>query len=82
MRLISSALVLALSISAASAGETGLLTPGAPAGVKRAQSGSDTGVYIVVGVAAAIGIVVAASVGDGTPIQNPAPTVVTTTTTG
>jgi hypothetical protein len=75
MRLISSVLALALTTSAALAGDVKPLTPGQPAGVKQAQLGLSTGVYIVLGVALVVGIAVAASSGDD---QNvPAPPVTT-----
>jgi hypothetical protein len=81
MRLISSLLVLALSTSAALAGNVTPLSPGAPAGVKRAQESGETGLYIVVGVAAAVGIAVAVSAGDSGAVGSPALPVVATTTT-
>jgi hypothetical protein len=77
MRLISSFLALALSTSAALAGDVGPLAPGAPAGVKRAQDvGSNTILYIALGAAAVAGIAVAASGGDD---AKPATPTVTTT---
>jgi hypothetical protein len=81
MQLISSILVLALSTSAALAGNVAPLAPGAPAGVKHAQASGDTGIYIVVGVAAAVGIAVAVSAGNNAAIVNPPPAAVATTTT-
>jgi hypothetical protein len=61
MRLISLALALSLTTSAALAGTSVPLSPGAPAGVKKAQLdlGKDTLFYIGVGVAAAIGLAIA-----------------------
>lgn len=75
MRLVSLVLALALTSSAALAGDAKPLAPGAPAGVKKAQLGMDTGLYIVLGVALVVGIAVAASSGND---QNvPAPPVTT-----
>jgi hypothetical protein len=82
LRLISSFLALALSTSAALAGDVAPLTPGAPAGVKRAQDvglGSNTILYIALGAAAVAGIAVAASGGDDA--KPAAPTVTTTLNT-
>jgi len=75
MRLISAVLALALTSSAALAGDTKPLSPGAPAGVKNAQLGIEPGLYIVLGVALVVGIAVAASSGDSA--QTPAPPVTT-----
>lgn len=75
MRLVSLVLAMALTSSAALAGDAKPLSPGAPAGVKKAQLGMDTGLYIVLGVALVVGIAVAASSGND---QNvPAPPVTT-----
>jgi hypothetical protein len=83
MRLISCFLALALSTSAALAGDVGPLAPGAPAGVKHAQDvGSNTILYVALGAAAIAGIAIAASSGDDAK-PSPAPsTIATTTTTG
>lgn len=75
MRLISLVLALALTSSAALAGDAKPLAPGAPAGVKKAQLGIDNGLYIVLGVAVIVGIAVAASSGDD--VTTPAPPVTT-----
>ena len=75
MRLVSLVLAMALTSSAALAGDAKPLAPGAPAGVKKAQLGIDSGLYIVLGVAVVVGIAVAASSGDS--IQTPAPPVTT-----
>ena len=75
MRVISLVLALALTSSAALAGDAKPLAPGAPAGVKKAQLGMDSGLYIVLGVAVIVGIAVAASSGDD--VQTPAPPVTT-----
>ena len=80
MRLISSFLALALSTSAALAGDVGPLAPGAPAGVKRAALSENTLLYIGLGAAVVAGIAVAASSGDDA-APTPAPPATTTTTT-
>jgi hypothetical protein len=63
MRLLSTfvALALALSASTAMAGDTGLLSPGVPAGVKHAQEGDNTILLATLGAGAValIGFVVA-----------------------
>lgn len=79
MRLISSVLALALTTSAALAGNGSPLTPGATAGVKRAQMEGNTLLYIAIGAAAVAGIAIAASGGDDA-APTPAPPVTTTTT--
>jgi hypothetical protein len=66
---------MALTSSAALAGDAKPLAPGHPAGVKKAQLGMDSGLYIVLGVAVVVGIAVAASSGDSA--QTPAPPVTT-----
>jgi hypothetical protein len=80
MRLLSSFLALALSTSAALAGDVGPLSPGAPAGVKQAQMSDNTLLYVVLGAAVVAGIAVAASSGSDAAPAAPSPT--TTTTTG
>jgi hypothetical protein len=76
MRLVSLVLAMALTSSAALAGDAKPLAPGAPAGVKKAQlAGIDNGLLIVLGVAVVVGIAVAASSGDSK--QTPAPPVTT-----
>jgi hypothetical protein len=52
MRLLSTFVALALSTSAALAGDIGPLSPGAPAGVKHAQEGDNTILYSVLGAGA------------------------------
>ena len=80
MRLISGFLALALSTSAALAGDVvGPLPAGHPAGVKRAALEGNTPLYIGLGVAAAVGIGLAASGGDDA--KPAAPTVTTTMNT-
>ncbi len=76
MRLISSFLALALSTSAALAGDVGPLSPGAPAGVKRAQTSESTILYAVLGVGAIAGFAVALTTGSN---SGPAPVTPTTT---
>lgn len=62
MRLLSSFLALALCTSAALAGEP--LSPGAPAGVKRAQMKDSTILYGLLGVGAVAGFIVALTSGN------------------
>ena len=81
MRLISSVLALALASSAALAADTAPLTPGAPAGVKRAQESDNTLLYVGLGAAAIAVIVIAATGDDDTPVTPAPPTTTTTTTT-
>ena len=76
MRLLSTFLALALSTSAAFAGDVGLLLPGAPAGVKRAQEGDNIALYALLGVGAIAGFVVALTSGSN---SGPAPSAPTTT---
>ena len=64
MRLLSCVLALALSTSAALAGDLGPLSPGAPAGVKRAQDGSNVALYAVLGAGALAGFLVALTTGS------------------
>ena len=71
MRLLSCFLVLALSTSTALAGDP--LSPGAPAGVKRAQSES-TVLYALLGVGAVAGFVVALTSGSNSGPAAAAPT--------
>jgi hypothetical protein len=76
MRVISLVLALALTSSAALAGDAKPLAPGGAAGVKKAQlEGIDNGLLIVLGVALVVGIAVAASSGDDSNV--PAPPVTT-----
>lgn len=79
MRLISIALVLSLTTSAALAGTSGSLSAGAPAGVKQAQMEGNTVLYILLGAAVIAGIAVAASSGDNGS-STPTPPATTTTT--
>jgi hypothetical protein len=81
MRLLSIFVALALSTSAAMAGEVGPLAPGAPAGVKHAQMGDNTVLLSVLGAGAVAFIAVVVSNGGST-IVPPAvvPSVSTSTT--
>ena len=72
MRLLSSFLALALSTSTALAG--GPLSPGAPAGVKRAQESSSTILYALLGVGAIAGFAVALTSGSNSGQAVSAPT--------
>ena len=74
MRLLPSFLALALSTSAALAGDP--LSPGAPAGVKRAQMSDSTILYGALGVGAVAGFIVALTSGSN---SGPAPSAPTTT---
>ena len=76
MRLLSGFLALALSASAALAGDVAPLSPGAPAGVKRAQMKDSTILYGLLGVGAVAGFVVALTSGN-----NSGPTVAAPSTT-
>ena len=76
MRLLSSFLALALSTSAALAGDVGPLSPGAPAGVKRAQMSDSTVLYALLGVGAIAGFAVALTSGSN---SGPAPSTPSTT---
>ena len=64
MRLLSTFLALALSTSAALAGNVAPLSPGAPAGVKRAQISDSTLLYGLLGVGIIAGFVVAVTSGS------------------
>ena len=64
MRLVSSVLALALSVSTAMAADVAALSPGAPAGVKRAQEEDNTVLFVALGAAAIAGIALAASSGS------------------
>ena len=77
MRLISFVLALSLTSSAAFAGNIGPLSSGAPAGVKQAQMGGSTTLYILLGAAVIAGIAIAASSG-GDAAPTPAPPATTT----
>jgi hypothetical protein len=70
-QMLSTAIALAFTASAALAADVGPLSSGHPAGVHKAQSEDNTVLFIGLGVAAAIGIAVAASSGnDNTPANN------------
>jgi len=72
MRLFSCFLALALSTSAALAGDP--LSPGAPAGVKRAQMSDSTILYGALGVGAVAGFIVALTSGSNSGPVQAAPT--------
>ena len=69
MRLLSSFMALALSASAAMAGDLGPLSPGAPAGVKQAQQSDNTILYSVLGAGAVAFIGVVVSNGGSTTLS-------------
>ena len=71
MRLLSTFVALALSASAAMAGDLGPLPPGAPAGVKHAQEADNTLLYGVLGAGAIALIAYAVSQGGSTIVQPP-----------
>jgi hypothetical protein len=82
MRLLSTFVALALSASAAMAGDLGSLSPGAPAGVKHAQEADNTVLFGVLGAGAVAVIAYAVAQGGHTTLS---PVVVqspTTTPTG
>jgi hypothetical protein len=64
MRLLSCFLALALSTSAALAGDLGPLSPGKPAGVKQAQVKDSTILYGILGAGAVAGFLVALTSGS------------------
>ena len=72
MRLLSCFLAFALSTSAALAGDP--LSPGAPAGVKRAQMSDSTILYGALGVGAVAGFIVALTSGSNSGPAQAAPT--------
>ena len=72
MRLLSSFLALALSTSAALAGDP--LSPGAPAGVKRAQQSDNIILYGALGAGAVAGFIVALTSGSNSGPVQAAPT--------
>lgn len=76
MRLLSSFIALALSASAALAGEAAPLSPGMPAGVRQAQVKDSTILYGALGVGAIAGFTVALTSGS-----NSGPAAVAPTTT-
>ena len=79
MRLISAVLALALTTSSALAGDSGVLSAGAPAGVKQAQMEGNSGLYVLLGVGVIAAIALASSnSSDNTPAPTPAPPATTT----
>jgi hypothetical protein len=81
MRLFSSFLALALSASAALAGDLGPLSPGAPAGVKRAQETDNMFLYGALGAGAVAGFIVALTSGSNSkPVSAPTSTSTIATT--
>ncbi len=78
MRPLSIFVALALSASAAMAGDLGPLSPGAPAGVKHAQESNNTVLLSVLGAGAVAVIAFVVSNGGSTTL---APTVVQSTST-
>lgn len=74
MKLLTSVLALTLSVSAALAGEP--LSPGAPAGIKKAQASDSTLLYGALGAGAIGGFIVALTSGS-----NSGPAVAAPTTT-
>ena len=71
MRLISTFVALALSASAAVAGDLGPLSPGAPAGVKHAQEADNTVLLGVLGAGAVAIIAFVVSNGGSTIVPQP-----------
>ena len=81
MRLLSSFLVLALSTSAALAGDMGPLSPGTAAGVKHAQASGNIVLWGAVGAAAIAGFAIALTGGtnSGQPVSSPTTTSIAST---
>jgi len=81
MRLLSAFLALALSASAALGGDAGRLSPGAPAGVKRAQQSDSIILYGILGAGAVAGFIVALTSGNnsGPPVATPTTTSIAST---
>jgi hypothetical protein len=69
MRLLSTFVALALSASAATAGDLTPLSPGRPAGVKAAQASDNTLVFAVIGVGAVALIAYAVAQGGNTTLS-------------
>jgi len=82
MRLLSTFVALALSASAAMAGDLGPLSPGAPAGVKHAQEADNTLLYGVLGAGAVAVIAYAIAQGGHTTLTPGVVQSPTTTPTG
>ena len=82
MRLFSAFLALTLSASAAMAGDLAPLSPGAPAGVKRAKISNSTILYGALGAGAVAGFLVALTSGSnsGPAVAAPTTTSVASTT--
>ena len=74
MRLLSFFLALALSTSAALAGDVGPLSPGKPAGVKHAQANGNIILWGAVGAAALAGFAVALTGGTNSAQPAASPT--------
>lgn len=82
MRLLSTFLALALSTSVAMAGDLAPLAPGAPAGVKQAQAGDNTVLFVALGAGAIAAIAFVVSSGGGTTLPGPVVQSSNVTTTG
>lgn len=82
MRLLSTFVALALSISAAMAGDLAPLSPGAPAGVKHAQEGDNTILLGVLGAGAIAAIAFVVASGGGTTVPGAVAQSNNVTTTG
>ena len=79
MRILSTFVALALSISAALAGDLGQLPAGTPAGVKQAQTGDNTILLGALGLGAVAFIAFVVSNGGSTTLPQPIqPSTVTT----
>jgi hypothetical protein len=81
MRISSTFVALALSTSAALAADVGPLPPGAPAGVKHAQSSDNTILYSVLG-AGAVAFIAYVIVQGGSTTLSPTVNQSSTSTTG
>jgi hypothetical protein len=82
MRLLSTFVALALSTSAAMAGNLAPLSPGAPAGVKHAQGGDNTILFSVLGAGAIAVIAFVVANGGGTTVPGAVGQSNNVTTTG
>jgi N-acetylneuraminic acid mutarotase len=80
MRLVSPFIALALFTSSALAADVSPLSPGTPAGVKKAAMEGNTLLYVGLGAAAIAVIAIVASDGDDAKVTPAPPT--TTTSTG
>jgi hypothetical protein len=81
MRVLSTFVALAMSVSTATAGDLGALSPGAPAGVKHAQEVDNTILFGVLG-AGAVALIAYAVAQGGSTTLSPVVVQSPSTTTG